>query len=120
MSLCLKDIKHGGLTAQWIIDNLNYIIGYAICHLQWTPKTLNACRKFLAFVTVSAAPGSTKLQNNFKSPQILENLFYLENMKPNISCSSPFLENIPLKQDMAVLKLTMLFYRYYYFLMHQI
>ena len=35
VNLCLKDIEQGGLSPQWIIDNLNYIIGYAICHLEW-------------------------------------------------------------------------------------
>lgn len=114
MSLCLKDIKEGGVSPQWIIQNLNYIIGYAICHLEWTLRTLNSCRQFLAFVSVSWASGQSAQTDNPDLEKVLQNLFFLENMKPKISSSSPFLENVPIKQDMAVLKLALLFHRYFY------
>jgi hypothetical protein len=114
MSLCLKDIKEGGLSSQLVINNLNCIIEYAIRHLEWTIRTMNSCRNFLAFVSVSVASGQKSQSQNSEMKKVFENLFYLENMKPKISSSSPFLENIPLNQDMAVLKLTLLFHRYYF------
>ena len=70
---------------------------------------MNSCRQFLAFNSVSGRINES--QNPDMDVKVLENLFFLENMKPKISSSSPFLECIPNNDDASILKLSFLFHR---------
>lgn len=70
---------------------------------------MDSCRQFLAFLSVSGQLSNS--QNEDLDTKVLENLFFLENMKPRISSSSPYLDNMPRNENMVVLKLTLLFHR---------